>query len=96
MPANLSQQLLNGYHDAGVPEPGLNSGSTPLGKGGGLKWLKMNSQEILWRRPPWVRIPPPAPPSGSSWVLRRGRFKVLGDVVPRPGAAILNVIIDET
>jgi hypothetical protein len=41
---------------AGVPELGLNRGKqthNPLRQGGGLK--------ILWRRPPWVQIPPPAP-----------------------------------
>ena len=47
---------------AGVPEPGLNSGSKldPLGKGGGLK--------ILWRRPPRVRIPSPAPFSSNQLI----------------------------
>ena len=45
---------------AGVPEPGLNRWPVNLRYGGGLK--------ILWRRPPWVQIPPPAPtdkPDGS-------------------------------
>ena len=37
--ANLSQKARIEYNDAGVPEPGLNSGSMPLGKGGGLKWI---------------------------------------------------------
>ena len=49
---------------AGVPEPGLNRRVTdcvPLRQGGGLK--------ILWRRPPRVQIPPPAPwnSEGRSW-----------------------------
>jgi integrase len=40
---------------AGVPELGLNGRAAryPLRYGGGLK--------ILWRRPSWVRVPPPAP-----------------------------------
>jgi hypothetical protein len=37
----------------------------PLGKGGGLK--------ILWRRPPRVRIPSPAPP-GTSHLPQRERI----------------------
>ena len=42
---------------AGVSEPGLNrwpdKNNLPLRYGGGLK--------ILWRRPSWVQVPPPAP-----------------------------------
>ena len=41
---------------AGVSEPGLNrwpDNDLHLRYGGGLK--------ILWRRPSWVQVPPPAP-----------------------------------
>jgi len=46
------QDIFNINAVAGVPEPGLNRRPVSLGYGGGLK--------ILWRRPPWVQIPPPA------------------------------------
>jgi len=55
---NLNRTMLNCIGaGAGVSEPGLNrwpdKNNLPLRYGGGLK--------ILWRRPSWVQVPPPAP-----------------------------------
>ena len=60
----------------------MGSWRTLLGEGGGLK--------ILWRRPPWVQVPPPA----SLWKIRRGVRR--GDVDPLamltlPKASILRL-----
>ena len=49
---------------AGVSEPGLNrwpDNDLHLRYGGGLK--------ILWRRPSWVQVPPPAPLANFSIVV---------------------------
>jgi len=54
---NLNNTALSNYGaGAGVSEPGLNRWPDYdcLRHGGGLK--------ILWRRPSWVQVPPPALP----------------------------------
>jgi len=66
---NLNYTIQSTIRDAGVPEPGLNRRArkhNSLRQGGGLK--------ILWRRPSWVQVPPPAsktkPFTGVFWLKK--------------------------
>ena len=76
---------------AGVSEPGLNrwpDNDLHLRYGGGLK--------ILWRRPSWVQVPPPAPLTNKiPWVCKIPN-ECLANLIKKGNAADASTALEES